>query len=234
VDTRNQGLARARNLGAELAPGEFLAFIDADDKVEPDYYSKAIKVLKHYANVQFVGCWTKYFGHAEKIWPTFTPEAPIILYHNTINSSSLVYKRNAFLNGGKNDPTMTFQGLEDYESVISLKNAGYNGVVLPEVLFQYRVRPDSMIRDISKTKKILLQQYITDKHKEFYATFAAEVFGLLNANGPGIFVNNPTLDYHLADKIPLGAGLSRKLIYIVKGNKLTRRIAYKLYRLLNK
>jgi len=234
IDTTNKGLGYARNIGAELAQGEFLAFLDADDKVDATYYSKAIEALKQYDNVQFAGCWVKYFHSSERLWPAFTPEPPIILCHNTINSSSLVYKRNAFLQFGRNDTTMIFQGLEDYDSVISLLANGCNGVVLPEFLFHYRVRNDSMIRDISKTKKLLLHQHVIDKHKEFYASFAAEVFGLLNANGPGIVLDNPSLDYHLAEKIPLAGSLSRKLVYLVKSNQVTRKMAYKIYRLLNK
>lgn len=233
VDTPNKGLAHARNLGAETAQGKFLAFLDADDKIDSTYYSRAVKVLDQYKNIQFTGCWVRYFDQTEKTWPTFNPEPPLILYHNTINSSSLVYKRNAFLNYGKNDRNMAFPGLEDYESVVALLANGCNGVVLPETLFHYRVRSGSMIRHISKTKKLLLHQYIADKHKDFYATFAAELYGLLNANGPGIFLDNPSLDYHLSEKIPFAAGLSGKLIYLVKKNKLTRKLAYKIYRLLN-
>ena len=233
-DSKNYGLGHARNLGAEIAEGEFLAFLDADDKVDPTYYSKAITVFEQYSNVQFAGCWTQYFEHSEKIWPTFTPEPPLILYHNTVNTSALVYRRGAFINYGKNDTAMAFPGLEDYDSVISLLEAGNNGVILPETLFQYRVRKDSMIRDISKTKKILLHQHIAEGHKQFYATFATEVFGLLNANGQGILLDNPSLDYHLAEKMPFGGSVSRRLIYLVKKNKLTRQMAYKIYRLLNK
>ncbi|MEJ0102975.1 MAG: glycosyltransferase family A protein [Bacteroidota bacterium] len=42
----NKGLAYSRNIGAENASGEYLAFLDADDKVAPGYYSSAIRVLK--------------------------------------------------------------------------------------------------------------------------------------------------------------------------------------------
>jgi glycosyltransferase involved in cell wall biosynthesis len=234
IDTANKGLGHARNMGAELAQGEFLAFLDADDIVDKTYYSKAIRVLRQYNNVNFAGCWTKYFGSSEKSWPAFTPEPPIILYHNTVNSSSLVYKRTSFLENGHNDTSMIFKGWEDYDSVINLLANGCGGIVLPEFLFYYRVRNDSMIRGISKTKKVLLHQYITDKHKEFYASFATDVFGLLTANGPGILLDNPSLDYHLADKIPFAGNLSRRLVHLVKRNRVTRTMAYKIYRLLNR
>ena len=233
-DTQNKGLAHARNFGASQASGQFLAFLDADDVVEREYYTKALKVLAHYTNVYFVGCWTQYFEGSNKIWPTFNPEPPIILFHNLVNSSALIYKRQAFLEGGLNDAGMPFTGLEDYESVIALSAAGYRGVVLPEPLFRYRVRKDSMIRDVSKNKKLFLYQYISHKHKEFYASFAADLFNLSNTNGTGVSLDNPTLDYHLTDKMPFNSEVSRKLITLIKKNRYAKSAAYRLYRLLNK
>jgi hypothetical protein len=91
-----------------------------------------------------------------------------------------------------------------------------------------------MIRGISKAKKIVLYEYISGKHQKFYSSFAAEVFNLLNANGTGILLDNPSLDYHLADKIPLGSNLSRKLITLIKKNRYAKTIAYRVYRLVNK
>jgi glycosyltransferase involved in cell wall biosynthesis len=234
IDVPNGGLAKARNLGSQQAEGEFLAFLDADDTVQPGYYSRAIEILRQYENVHFAGCWVQYFGNSTNVWPAFQPELPLILYHNLINSSSLVYKRNAFLVGGKNDTGMIFPGLEDYESVISMVAHGFRGVVIPEPLFNYRVRSDSMIRAISKSKKLFLYQYISNKHKQLYATFATDVFNLLNTNGPGIFQDNPSLDHHLGDRLPFGGKLSAKIIALVKKNRFAKTIAYKMYKLLKK
>lgn len=45
--TENKGSSHARNYGAEMSHGDYLAFVDSDDDVEPDYckamYSKAIR-----------------------------------------------------------------------------------------------------------------------------------------------------------------------------------------------
>ncbi|MGC4035395.1 MAG: glycosyltransferase [Chitinophagaceae bacterium] len=230
----NGGLGHTRNKGAENASGEFLAFLDADDRIDASYYSKAIRAMRSYGNIDFVACWTKYFEGSDKIWPTFIPEPPIILYHNTVNSSALVYKRQSFLSYGKNDSSMPFQGLEDYDSVISILSKGGHGVVLPEALFYYRVRTDSMIRAISVTKKLLLYQYISYKHKDFYATFAPENFNLLNANGPGIAIDNPSLDYYLAEKLPFRGAISTQIIAMVKQNSFMKAIAYRVYRMVKK
>jgi glycosyltransferase involved in cell wall biosynthesis len=234
INKKNMGLAHTRNLGAQTAHGEFLAFLDADDKVDTSYYSKAIRALKKYSNLYFVGAWTQYFEGSSKVWPTFTPEPPLILYHNLVNSAALVYKRQAFLEAGQNDYNMTIPGFEDYESVISMLSRGYRGTVLPEILFYYRVRSDSMVRGISRTKKLLIYEYISKKHTGFYNNFASEIFSLINANGSGLEIDNPSLDYDLARRVPFGGKISLKLVRMVKYNKYLGAMAYRIYRLIKK
>lgn len=234
ISKPNKGLADTRNVGGASAAGEFLAFIDADDEVDGSYYSKAVRVLENYGDVHFVGAWTKYFEGSQKKWPAFNPEPPILLYHNMINSAALIFRRNSFLEAGQNDDAMVFPGLEDYDSVVSLVSQGFYGVVLPELLFHYRVRPDSMVRGITTTKKILIWQYMSSKYKSFYASFATELVNLLNANGPGIFLDNPSLDHHLADRLPFGGRLSVKIIALIKRNRFVKTIAYKIYKTIKK
>ena len=218
INRSNHGLAATRNFGAAAARGEFLAFIDADDKAGRLYYEKAIALLMKNDNVFFAGSWVQYFENSNAVWPTFTPQPPYALLHNPANSSGLVYKRNAFLAGGLNDSKVGY-GLEDYESVIHMLSLGFNGVIIPEVLFHYRVRNGSMFRNISAEKLLFSNKYIAEKHRDFYSRYALPLINLLNANGPGYLYDNPTF----ATRITVTSGpqnmIVGKLKNIIKKNE---------------
>ena len=230
---KNEGLADTRNFGAARASGEFLAFLDADDKVHPDYYKKAIQVLQEYGNVFFTGSWVSYFGDSARKWVTFTPAPPYILVHNPLNTSGLVYKRSAFLKGGLNDRKVDY-GLEDYESLVNMMVHGYNGVALPEFLFDYRIRRDSMFRKITREKLLYSYKYIAHKHSAYYAKFAAETVSLLNANGPGFLFDNPTFRVTVSSSPERHNLIMSYIRNFIKKNRVLKFAALKLIKYLNK
>jgi glycosyltransferase involved in cell wall biosynthesis len=198
VRTENQGLAMARNTGAMAARGEFLAFLDADDCMDVQFYREALAVLRKYENISFVGCWAEYFGEAEGYWPTWNPEPPYALVHNPINTSALVYRRAVFLRCGLNDPAFN-RVMEDYDSLLSLLEKGCRGVSIPQPFFKYRVRGLSMYHTSHDLIRIKAYEQIFRKHNDLYRSYAVEVASLLNDNGPGYFYDNPTLWYPAFD-----------------------------------
>lgn len=215
VDQDNMGLAKSRNIGSTHAKGTFIAFLDADDQVLPNYYSKAIKVLTQYSNVYFCGAWVEYFQNKSGIWPTWNPEPPYILLHNSVNSSSLVYKKEAFTKAGLNDP-LTDYGIEDYESVIHLISAGYGGVVLPEPLFRYRIRRKSMYRQLSYYKTLYSYQYIANKYKSLYGKYGSELYALQNSNGPSYAFDNPSFETKVISRQASARNLRGMLKKVIK------------------
>ncbi|HEX7905858.1 MAG TPA: glycosyltransferase [Chitinophagaceae bacterium] len=228
---KNEGLSITRNFGAGKATGKYMAFLDADDTVEESYYSKAIKVLASYDNVHFVGCWVKYFGDNNECWPAFNPEPPYLLLHNMINSSALVYKKEAFLMHGLNVAELVY-GMEDWDSVINLVKNNCGGVVLPEVLYNYRIRKHSMARGFTRIKQLHLYRLIGNRHKDLYNAYGNEVAQLLNANGSGIGFDNPTKESNLGPLagLQLTGLLKEKIKHRIKRNKYLKQFAYKIYK----
>lgn len=235
INKKNEGLALARNTGAFNAKGEFLAFIDADDLVDREYYSLAIEILKTYENVSFVGCWVKYFEGSDTVWPTFTPEFPYFLFHNTINSSGLVLKTEDFLKYGLNDPEMKY-GMEDYDFVINLVKNNKRGVVIPRELFFYRVRKHSMLRQFNPYTYLYLYDKISQKHDRLFKKFGSELFNLQNANGPAFLIDNPTWESQFFNYIKQDKKQETELLMIPAEVKetLKKLWRYKIIRLTGK
>ncbi|ABU59697.1 glycosyltransferase [Roseiflexus castenholzii] len=186
------GLARARNRGAQAARGEFLAFVDADDLVEPSFFERAIDVLQRYDNVSFVYSWVRFFGESDACWPTWNVEFPYLLAHNML-TAFVVVRRSDFLAWGQNDPSLS-DALEDYDAWISMVEQGCIGVSLPDPLVRYRMRSDSMYHSLSDAQILEMYDRIVARHRSVYERYGAELFALQNENGPGWRWNHPATD----------------------------------------
>ena len=181
IHTQNKGLATARNVGAMAARGEFLAFVDADDLVERDFFSRAIALLNQYQNIGFVYSWVRHFGEVTGIWPTWNAEFPYFLGHNMLAPLAVV-RRAAYLAVGQNKASFAYN-FEDYDSWLSLLEAGYVGVSLPQPLVRYRVRAGSMYQSTNPHQLAYLHDLLTQHHPDLYHQWGAELFHLQNANG---------------------------------------------------
>ncbi|MFI5151406.1 MAG: glycosyltransferase [Bacteroidia bacterium] len=232
IDKANEGLSRARNTGAAASRGGFLAFLDPDDTVEPEYYPRAIKLLQQKNNISFAGCWAQYFGESSDIWPAFNPEPPYVLLHNCMNTSALVYKRAHFIESGLNDASMLY-GMEDYESLIGMIEKGYRGVAFPETWWNYRVRKDSMAQAFTINSKLFLYKRIAEKHAGLYSDHGSALFMLLNSNGPSVNIDNPTMSRDFYSKFTSSMP-GQSLLRLIKRNKYLRPIALHIYKRLVK
>ena len=185
IRTENQGVARARNTGAAQAKGQFLALLDADDIVTASYYSRTVSILSQYNNVAFAGSWNEDFkdedGSKIREWPTFNTEPPMQAIFNSTNCQGLVYWRDVFLKSGQHDPDLNMF-LDDWESTISLLADGFHGVMIPEALFRYRIRDESIFRSKADLWSLNYAK-ITQKHAGLYNEWGAEITAFMNANG---------------------------------------------------
>lgn len=190
INIDNKGLANARNVGAEAAKGEFVAFIDADDRIEKTFYTKAINILHQYSNVSYVYSWVQYFEGSTAVWPTFNIHIPYLLCANMLAAFAVV-RKNDFLNFGKNRIKMEY-GMEDYDGWVSLAEHGCLGVSIPERLNLYRVRKDSMSRQFNKKMRIYLYETSREGHEKIFKKYAKDIYMLMMTNGQPFYWNNPT------------------------------------------
>ena len=48
IEQKNSGLSSARNTGLDIATGKYIAFLDSDDFVDPDFYEKLFNNIEKY------------------------------------------------------------------------------------------------------------------------------------------------------------------------------------------
>ena len=234
INIKNKGLANARNVGAEAAKGEFVAFIDADDKIDKTFYTKAINILHQYDNVSYVYSWVQYFEGSTAVWPTFNIHIPYLLCANMLAAYSVI-RKNDFLNFGKNRIKMEY-GMEDYDGWVSLAEHGCLGVSIPEKLNFYRVRKDSMSRQFNKKMRIYLYQISRDGHEKIFEKYSKEIYMLLLTNGQPFYWNNPTTQVYLPSGETVVEYQVDDRIYRLERmlNTIPGKIARKVYRGLRK
>lgn len=233
INIENKGLANARNVGAEAAKGEFIAFIDADDKIEKTFYKRAVEILHQYSNVSYVYSWVKYFEGSTGVWPTFNIHIPYLLCANML-AAFVVIRKNDFLNFGKNRIEMEY-GMEDYDSWVSLAEHGYLGVSIPEKLNLYRVRKDSMSRQFNKKMRIYLYQISMTGHEKIFSKYAKDIYMLLLTNGQPYYWNNPTTKVYMPTNSNELPKVDERVLKIERMlNSFPGKICKKIYKLLRK
>jgi glycosyltransferase involved in cell wall biosynthesis len=173
--TENRGLSAARNLGIAHSTGQYLTMLDADDCFEPSLLERSVATLEAHPELAFVSHWFRAFGDETWEWRPTTCTFPELLDRNTINGAAVV-RRDAALAVGGYDEHMR-GGCEDWDFWISLVERGFRGAILPEFLFRYRRRPESMSRQMMVGENhACLYRSLARKHE---AVFADHIHALL-------------------------------------------------------
>jgi glycosyltransferase involved in cell wall biosynthesis len=142
--TDNRGLPAARNCAAAHAAGEMFCALDADDVLAPTWFEKSVGMLDAHPDLAFVSHWLEAFGDEQWVWQPLSCDLQSLLVRNTVNGAALV-RRAAFEAVGGYDENMR-DGCEDWDFWLRLVERGFRGTILPQVLFYYRRRAESMSR----------------------------------------------------------------------------------------
>lgn len=161
VHQQNQGLAAARNKGAALARGKYVISLDADDRIDPTYLEKTAWVLEHHPQYAFCYSYVQFFGADDDVWKTQPFSLEKALLYNHVPTGA-VFRREAWVEaGGFRDE---LHGQDDWNFWITLGAKGWDGCLIPELLFFYRKHQTSMWSNIRMAERERIAHTIQQLH----------------------------------------------------------------------
>ena len=140
---KNGNISMATNSAAELASGEFVAFLDQDDELTPDALGQVALYLADHPNCDFLySDDDKINTHGERFAPQFKPDwSPELLLSYMYFGHLVVVCRNLFTRLG--GCRAGFEGSQDYDFALrATEHARYIGHI-PLILYHWRALPGS-------------------------------------------------------------------------------------------
>ena len=165
---QNEGVSTARNKGIGLTTTEWILTLDADDYFESTFLEKAFDVLRTTPNTSIVSSFYKKFGDSAStniIRPTGGTIKNFLVRNNGI--ASALFKKKCWVDVNGYD-TQFDKGYEDWDFWISVLAKGYNMHIIPEVLFNYRIKPNSRDHNAVRNHDVSLRRKLYKKHKKVY------------------------------------------------------------------
>jgi len=169
----NAGLAAARNLGIREARGRYVLPLDADNRISAGFITSAIQVLDTQPDTGVVYGDRLEFGRRNGREPVPEFDLPSLLWANTIDACA-TYRREIWEACGGYDAGA--RAWEDWDFWISTVERGWRFHRLPDVAFEYRIRPNSMLQNAEREGlRRTVREHIYRKHHQIFEKNLAEI-----------------------------------------------------------
>lgn len=147
VTQLNRGEPAARNLGTQLATGRYVAMLDADNVLEPEFVSRAVAILEREPELAYVTCWLELIDeNGLALQEGYAPLGNSVLGDDALNwdgDALALLRRGLFSDlGYRYEPSAGMAS--DWELYRTLREDGRFGAVIPEYLARYRVVSESL------------------------------------------------------------------------------------------
>lgn len=168
INEMNIGLANSLNKGIQLANGEFIARMDADDISLPDRFKDQLKYIQD-KNYDLIGGITQMIDEngdliysIQKVPTNYDKIKKILKYGQCIAHPTWFGKKVVFetLNGYREIPLC-----EDYDFTLRAVLSGYRISNLNKIVLQYRMTNNSISRQ-NLFEQYLYMTYITKQYKQ--------------------------------------------------------------------
>ncbi len=212
----NKGLAASRNVAISLSKAEYILPLDADNMIRPEYVFKAIKILDENKDISIVYADAAFFGEKTGIMCQRPYNLQLLMLNNTIDACA-VYRKKVWEANGGYDQNMPATGIEDWDLWLGASFKGFKFHYINEVLFDYRVLGNSMIRNLyaSKKKGDANFEYMIVKHRGYFGP------QFIDENIMGKFSDSP-LGFTM--KLVLKKYFPKKFVRLVEQGKLRKYI----------
>jgi glycosyltransferase involved in cell wall biosynthesis len=163
---KNQGVAYTRNVGLKEAKGEYLAWMDCDDLIEPNRLEVQINYLRENLEVGICGTALQRFGEGKPYISRKFLEPSLIkaalLFYNSLLSATTMY-RMKMIREAKLTYNVKLAVAEDYDFFY---DASFHFPIknLDQVLYYYRASESSIMKVYTDRR-----QQLFDFHKMIYS-----------------------------------------------------------------
>src|SRR6185503_2664052 len=164
IRQENSGPSAARNVAIEVARGEFLAFLDADDYWEPNFLDQQMGFFKKNPAVDLVYSDALLFGDSPLSGRSFmevTPSEGEVTFESLLGSrctvllSGTVARRQAVIDAGLFDEELRYA--EDYDLWLRIAKNGSRLAYQDQVLLNKRIHAASLSSDRMKLHQSALR-----------------------------------------------------------------------------
>lgn len=141
----HQGLSSARNNGIQMAKGEYLQFVDGDDKLVTSPYNHCVDVIRQKKSDMTVFDFTKKKPEYHQYSDTFFHSGSYYMRHNNIRGTACGYIFKKSILGNLRFTTGIYHEDEEFTPQLLLRSG--NICVTNAKAYFYRERPNSIITD---------------------------------------------------------------------------------------
>ncbi|MEO5592089.1 MAG: glycosyltransferase family A protein [Chitinophagaceae bacterium] len=163
---QNTGLGGARNSGIHKAAGKYILPLDADNKIYPAYLERSISILDNNENIAVVYGNANYIGGKKGVLKPGQFNLQRLMLGNYIDACAVI--RKSVIEEVGFFENMKIMGYEDWDLWLRIGFKGYAFQYLDEVLFDYRVSADSMMKTLNASiqQQNEIETYFLTKYKD--------------------------------------------------------------------